>query len=31
VPYSPSLEDDFLPSADSIVTAVRERLGAGVR
>jgi pyruvate/2-oxoglutarate/acetoin dehydrogenase E1 component len=31
VPYSPTLEDDFLPSADSIVAAVRERLSAGVR
>jgi pyruvate/2-oxoglutarate/acetoin dehydrogenase E1 component len=31
VPYSPALEDDFLPSADSIVASVRERLGAGVR
>jgi pyruvate/2-oxoglutarate/acetoin dehydrogenase E1 component len=31
IPYSPTLEDDFLPSADSIVAAVRERLGAGVR
>jgi acetoin:2,6-dichlorophenolindophenol oxidoreductase subunit beta len=31
VPYSPTLEDDFLPSADSIVAAVRDRLGAGVR
>jgi pyruvate/2-oxoglutarate/acetoin dehydrogenase E1 component len=27
IPYSPTLEDDFLPSADTIVTSVRERLG----
>jgi acetoin:2,6-dichlorophenolindophenol oxidoreductase subunit beta len=31
VPYSPTLEDAFLPDADAIVAAVRERLGAGVR
>jgi pyruvate/2-oxoglutarate/acetoin dehydrogenase E1 component len=31
VPYSPTLEDDFLPDARSIAGAVRERLGAGVR
>jgi acetoin:2,6-dichlorophenolindophenol oxidoreductase subunit beta len=30
VPYSPTLEDDFLPSADSIVESVRARLGSGV-
>jgi pyruvate/2-oxoglutarate/acetoin dehydrogenase E1 component len=29
-PYSPPLEDAFLPSADGIVQSVRERLGAGV-
>jgi acetoin:2,6-dichlorophenolindophenol oxidoreductase subunit beta len=28
VPYSPALEDAFLPSPDSIVASVRERLGA---
>jgi pyruvate/2-oxoglutarate/acetoin dehydrogenase E1 component len=28
IPYSPTLEDDFLPSADSIAAAVRERLRA---
>jgi pyruvate/2-oxoglutarate/acetoin dehydrogenase E1 component len=27
IPYSPTLEDDFLPSADAIVASVRERLG----
>ena len=26
IPYSPTLEDDFLPSADSIVASVRGRL-----
>jgi acetoin:2,6-dichlorophenolindophenol oxidoreductase subunit beta len=26
IPYSPTLEDDFLPSADSIVSSVRGRL-----
>jgi acetoin:2,6-dichlorophenolindophenol oxidoreductase subunit beta len=31
VPYSPTLEDDFLPDANKIAGAVRERLGAGVR
>lgn len=31
VPYSPALEDSFLPSTDAIVTSVRSRLGAGVR
>ena len=31
VPYSPTLEDDFLPDANKIAAAVRERLGAGVR
>ena len=30
VPYSPSLEDAFLPDAGTIVEAVRSRLGAGV-
>jgi acetoin:2,6-dichlorophenolindophenol oxidoreductase subunit beta len=29
VPYSPTLEDAFLPGADTIADAVRERLGAG--
>jgi acetoin:2,6-dichlorophenolindophenol oxidoreductase subunit beta len=30
IPYSPSLEDDFLPGAEAIAAAVRERLdGAG--
>ena len=27
VPYSPPLEDAFLPGPDKIVAAVRERLG----
>jgi pyruvate/2-oxoglutarate/acetoin dehydrogenase E1 component len=27
IPYSPTLEDDFLPSADTIVASVREHLG----
>jgi len=27
IPYSPTLEDDFLPGVDSIAAAVRERLG----
>ena len=30
IPYSPSLEDDFLPSAETIVGSVRARLGVGV-
>ena len=30
VPYSPTLEDAFLPDAGSIVASVRERLGAQV-
>jgi acetoin:2,6-dichlorophenolindophenol oxidoreductase subunit beta len=30
IPFSPSLEDAFLPSAESVATAVRERLGAAV-
>jgi acetoin:2,6-dichlorophenolindophenol oxidoreductase subunit beta len=30
VPYSPTLEDAFMPSPDAIVETVRERLGAGV-
>jgi acetoin:2,6-dichlorophenolindophenol oxidoreductase subunit beta len=30
IPYSPTLEDAFLPDADAIVASVRERLGAGV-
>jgi pyruvate/2-oxoglutarate/acetoin dehydrogenase E1 component len=31
VPYSPALEDAFLPSPEKLVASVRERLGAGVR
>ena len=31
VPYSPTLEDAFLPDARTIAGAVRERLGVGVR
>ena len=31
VPYSPVLEDAFLPGADTILESVRSRLGAGVR
>ncbi|HEY1853182.1 MAG TPA: transketolase C-terminal domain-containing protein [Solirubrobacterales bacterium] len=27
IPYSPTLEDDFLPSAETIVSSARERLG----
>jgi pyruvate/2-oxoglutarate/acetoin dehydrogenase E1 component len=30
VPYAPTLEDAFLPSADTIAASVRERLGAAV-
>ena len=30
VPYSPALEDAFLPDSDAIVESVRARLGAGV-
>jgi pyruvate/2-oxoglutarate/acetoin dehydrogenase E1 component len=30
VPYAPTLEDAFMPSAGSIEAAVRQRLGAGV-
>ena len=30
IPYSPTLEDAFLPSAESIVESVRARLGTGV-
>jgi pyruvate/2-oxoglutarate/acetoin dehydrogenase E1 component len=30
IPYSPSLEDDFLPNAETIVESVRARLGTGV-
>jgi pyruvate/2-oxoglutarate/acetoin dehydrogenase E1 component len=29
VPYSPELEDDFLPSGEKIAAAVRARLGSG--
>jgi pyruvate/2-oxoglutarate/acetoin dehydrogenase E1 component len=28
IPYSPTLEDEFIPSTDAIVAGVRERLGA---
>ena len=31
IPYSPSLEDAFLPSAETIVESVRARLGTGVK
>ena len=31
MPYSPTLEDAFLPDAKTIAGAVHERLGAGVR
>lgn len=31
VPYSPTLEDPFLPGADAIVAAVRARLGVAAR
>ncbi len=30
IPYSPTLEDAFLPSAETVVESVRERLGTGV-
>lgn len=30
VPYSPTLEDAFLPSAETLVESVRERLGSGI-
>ncbi len=30
IPYSPTLEDDFLPSSETIVGSVRARLGVGV-
>jgi pyruvate/2-oxoglutarate/acetoin dehydrogenase E1 component len=30
VPYSPTLEDAFLPDAATIVASVRSRLGSGV-
>lgn len=30
IPYSPSLEDAYLPSAETIVESVRARLGTGV-
>jgi pyruvate/2-oxoglutarate/acetoin dehydrogenase E1 component len=29
IPYSPTLEDAFIPGSDAIVAAVRERLGVG--
>jgi acetoin:2,6-dichlorophenolindophenol oxidoreductase subunit beta len=29
IPYSPTLEDAFIPAADAIVAAVRERAGVG--
>ena len=31
IPYSPTLEDDFLPHAEAIVTSLRGRLGVGPR
>jgi pyruvate/2-oxoglutarate/acetoin dehydrogenase E1 component len=31
IPYSPTLEDAFLPSAETIAAAVRERLGVAAR
>jgi pyruvate/2-oxoglutarate/acetoin dehydrogenase E1 component len=31
IPYSPSLEDDFLPNAETIVESVRARLGTGAQ
>jgi pyruvate/2-oxoglutarate/acetoin dehydrogenase E1 component len=30
IPYSPPLEDDFLPGSESIAASVRERLGVGI-
>jgi pyruvate/2-oxoglutarate/acetoin dehydrogenase E1 component len=30
IPYSPTLEDDFLPDSETIVESVRTRLGVGV-
>jgi pyruvate/2-oxoglutarate/acetoin dehydrogenase E1 component len=30
VPYSPTLEDAFMPNAEKIVTVVRDRLAAAV-
>ena len=30
IPYSPTLEDAFMPNADTIVADVRDRLGAAV-
>lgn len=30
IPFSPALEDAFLPGADALAATVRERLGAGV-
>ena len=27
IPYSPTLEDEFIPDSDAIATTVRERLG----
>jgi pyruvate/2-oxoglutarate/acetoin dehydrogenase E1 component len=29
IPYSPTLEDAFIPNADAILESVRERLGVG--
>jgi acetoin:2,6-dichlorophenolindophenol oxidoreductase subunit beta len=29
IPYSPTLEDAFLPDAEAIASAVRSRLGVG--
>jgi pyruvate/2-oxoglutarate/acetoin dehydrogenase E1 component len=31
IPYSPTLEDAYLPSAETIVESVRDRLGTGVQ
>jgi pyruvate/2-oxoglutarate/acetoin dehydrogenase E1 component len=30
IPYSPTLEDEFLPSSETIVESVRARLGLGI-
>jgi acetoin:2,6-dichlorophenolindophenol oxidoreductase subunit beta len=30
VPYAPTLEDAFLPDADTIAASVRERLGVAI-
>ena len=31
IPYSPTLEDDFLPQSDAIAGSVSGRLGVGPR